>query len=160
MKPERKNILKSLAVFIACFISLACLPVSAISEEIYRFGRMWPVLEQPWYFSSPSDLAADRDDFIYIADTKNDQIQKFSSDGQFVAKWGSKGDEKGQFLLPCGIEIDSSGFVYVADSGNNRIQKFTGDGKFLIITDLGEPCEYALTITENHRGGTENHRVI
>jgi len=29
----------------------------------------------------------------------------------------------------------------------------------LIITDLGEPCEYALTITENHRGGTENHRV-
>jgi len=31
---------------------------------------------------------------------------------------------------------------------------------FLIITDLGEPYEYALTITENHRGGTENHRVI
>ncbi len=32
--------------------------------------------------------------------------------------------------------------------------------KFLIITDLGEPCECALTITENHRGGTENHRVF
>jgi len=29
-------------------------------------------------------------------------------------------------------------------------------GKNLIITDLGEPCEYALTITENRRGGTEN----
>jgi len=30
--------------------------------------------------------------------------------------------------------------------------------KFLIITDSGEPCEHALTITENRRGGTEKHR--
>ena len=30
-------------------------------------------------------------------------------------------------------------------------------GYLLIITDSGEPCEYALTITENRRGGTENY---
>jgi len=25
---------------------------------------------------------------------------------------------------------------------------------------LGDPCEYALAVTENRRGGTENRRVL
>ncbi len=37
------------------------------------------------------------------------------------------------------------------------------DAKSLKSADYNgfrDPCEYALTITENRRGGTENHRVF
>jgi len=53
------------------------------------------------------------------------RIQKFSSSGTFIAKWGSSGSEDGQFKGPIGIAVDPSGeFVYVAEQANHRVQKF------------------------------------
>ena len=61
----------------------------------------------------------------------NNRIQKFSTDGTFLASWGSYGSGNGQFISPHGIAVDSSGKVYVADTYNYRIQKFSPDGTFL-----------------------------
>ena len=63
--------------------------------------------------------------------TDNHRVQKFTSDGQFVTKWGSDGGGDGQFDTPAGIAVDSSGNVYVVDKYNHRIQKFTSDGQFI-----------------------------
>ena len=71
-----------------------------------------------------------------MADTDNNRIQKFSSNGTFITKWGESGSDQGQFVFPSGIATDTSGNVYVADTGNNRIQKFTSNGTF--ITEWGE----------------------
>ena len=61
----------------------------------------------------------------------NNRIQKFSSEGGFLAKWGSKGSDDGQFNYPFGVAVDGSGMnVYVADD-NDRIQKFSSEGVFL-----------------------------
>jgi len=68
---------------------------------------------------------------VYVADSANDCIQKFSPDGVLLSMRGSKGSENGQFLSPCGVAVDESGNVYVADSSNYRIQKFSPDGNFL-----------------------------
>jgi hypothetical protein len=76
-------------------------------------------------------MALDGSGNVYVAEALNHRIQKFTSDGQFVTKWGSSGGEDGQFSLPSGIALDSSGNVYVADTGNHRIQKFTSDGRFV-----------------------------
>jgi DNA-binding beta-propeller fold protein YncE len=61
---------------------------------------------------------------IYVADASNSRIQKFTSKGKFITKWGSLGDGEGQFRTPNGIAVDSKGNIYVADTYNNRIQKF------------------------------------
>jgi hypothetical protein len=37
---------------------------------------------------------------LYIADQFNFRIQKFTSDGTFITKWGSEGEGDGQFLHP------------------------------------------------------------
>ena len=66
-----------------------------------------------------------------LTDAYNHRIQKFTSDGTFLRKWGSEGSGDGQFNSPYGIAVDRFGYIYVADSGNHRIQKFTGDGMFL-----------------------------
>jgi len=106
-------------------------PSVSFSEEIYEYERMWPVLGQPWYFNAPLAIAIDSSSNVYVADTFNHHIQKFSSNGQFITKWGSEGKGDGQFNSLTGIAVDSSGYVYVADAENHRIQKFTSDGQFV-----------------------------
>jgi len=51
---------------------------------------------------------------------------------RFLAAWGEKGSNSGQFNRPVGIAVDSENFVYVADPENQRIQKFTADGEFIL----------------------------
>jgi streptogramin lyase len=100
------------------------------TSEYYEFERLWPMLQQPWYFNSPQALATDRGGFIYIADTSNRRIQKFTSGGYFITYWGSSGNGDGQFYAPVGIAVDSIGFVYVIDMIGDHVQKFRSDGEF------------------------------
>ncbi|MBF0592498.1 MAG: hypothetical protein HQL02_10470 [Nitrospirae bacterium] len=118
-------------VFVLALVALMWLVGSAIADENYVYKQMWPKLQQPWYFSQPRGVAVDGNGNVYVADTFNHRIQKFTSDGKFIATWGSQGSSNGQFDIPYGIAVDGSGNVYVTDIGNNRIQKFTADGKFM-----------------------------
>ncbi|MBF0459720.1 MAG: hypothetical protein HQK99_17675, partial [Nitrospirae bacterium] len=83
----------------------------------------------------PDGIAIDSNGYVYVFDSGNYRVQKFTSDGTFVTKWGSAGTGDGQFTSNLGnapgIAVDSSGFVYVVDSGNYRVQKFTSDGTFV-----------------------------
>jgi hypothetical protein len=52
---------------------------------------------------------------VFVADTFNNRIQKFTNTGTFITKWGSSGSDNGQFELPVDVAIDPSGNVFVAD---------------------------------------------
>src|SRR6476661_4980448 len=82
-------------------------------------------------FISPSGIAVDSSDNVYVSDLENNRIQKFTNNGTFITTWGSYGTGNGQFISPSGIAVDSSDNVYVVDAGNNRIQKFTNNGTFI-----------------------------
>ena len=72
------------------------------------------------------------------ADESNHNIQKFTSDGTFIKRWGSYGTGDGQFSGPngpTGITVDHEGSVYACDPHNGRIQKFTSDGRFVLKWD-------------------------
>ena len=47
-------------------IILVITPFQAMAGEEYRFERMWPTLQQPWYFYSPFDIALDADMSLFI----------------------------------------------------------------------------------------------
>src|SRR5215207_8792797 len=55
---------------------------------------------------------------VYVADTVNNRIQIFSSNGTFIAEWGRYGTGNGSLSSPRGIALDQAGNVYVADTGN------------------------------------------
>jgi DNA-binding beta-propeller fold protein YncE len=98
---------------------------SSIDGINYTFVTKWGTQGSgDGQFESPFGIAVDISGNVYVADTFNDRIQKFSSAGSFVTKWGSSGSEDGQFFHPSGIAVDSSGNVYVAEESNHRIQKF------------------------------------
>jgi len=85
-------------------------------------------------FTYPTGMTLDADGCIYIADTGNNRIQKYNSDGIFIASWGNEGYENGNFSAPVGVAVDSDGYVYVVDMGGSiqpngqrsgRVQKFS-----------------------------------
>ena len=83
-------------------------------------------------FHEPTDIAFDSKGNLFVSDGyKNSQVQKFTKDGEFIMRWGTKGAGEGQFVTPHGIAVDAKDNVYVADRGNNRIQVFDNNGKFL-----------------------------
>jgi sugar lactone lactonase YvrE len=82
-------------------------------------------------FEYPNGITLDAAGNVYVADTGNHRIQKFTSGGAFITKWGSPGFGAGQFNNPTGIAFDGAGNVYVVEQANNRIQKFTSAGGYL-----------------------------
>jgi len=82
-------------------------------------------------FSEPRGLATDAQGNLYVADTKNNRIQKLSPSGEVLAVWGQQGDQPGQFKDPDGIAVGPDGSVFVADTWNHRVQKFDPTGKFI-----------------------------
>ena len=87
---------------------------------------------------------------IYMADTANERVVKFSGDGTgmtTVAGTGAIGFRDGclqpgtpqavdaQLANPQSVVVNSSGTVYIADSANQRVRKVTPDG--LIATIAG-----------------------
>ena len=85
------------------------------------------------HFKYPFGIAVDPSTHeVYVSDTYNHRIQKFTGSGTYVTKWGSEGLGDGQFEYPQGIAVDPSTHeVYVSDTPNHRIQKFTGSGTYI-----------------------------
>lgn len=76
----------------------------------------------PGQLDHPNGIATDSN-YVYVADTSNHRIQKFTKSGVFVTEWGSYGSGPGEFMSPRAITIDS-GYIYVCDALNHRVQVF------------------------------------
>ena len=81
-------------------------------------------------FFHPESLSVDNEGNVYVTDSGNARIQKFTSDGQFLETWGVRGTDNGEFEYPSGIATYENN-VYVVDSELARIQVFDSTGKFL-----------------------------
>ncbi|PIY71819.1 hypothetical protein COY87_04100, partial [Candidatus Roizmanbacteria bacterium CG_4_10_14_0_8_um_filter_33_9] len=77
----------------------------------------------------PQGITIDSAGNIYVADTGNNRIQKFTSTGVFTAAWGIAGTGNLEFNNPTGITTDDT-YLYIVDTGNNRVQKITVGGVY------------------------------
>jgi len=82
-------------------------------------------------FDSPRGIAIDSAGNIFVADSNNGRIEKFSPSGVFIISIGTSGKGHGQFGEPNGLAIDSFGNIYVAEASNHRVQKLAPDGTFI-----------------------------
>ena len=93
-------------------------------------------------FNEPWGVAVGPDGSVYVSDTWNHRVQKFTEEGEPVTTWGQYGQPfaedpttQGSFWGPRGIAVDSQGRVFVADTGNKRIAVFDEDGNY--VTEFG-----------------------
>jgi hypothetical protein len=159
-------------VLVTVFASL--LLVGAISNQSFGATGHSYVLDWGGFgfsyegqFFKPQNLATDDEQNIYVTDSGNSRVQKFTSDGKFLLSWGTNGKEDGQFLFPTGIATFEN-FVYVVDSEQFTVQKFDRDGNFIL--KWGEfgykpgQFNFAKGITVDSNGivyvaDTVNHRI-
>jgi len=87
---------------------------------------------QPWAVAvSPNG------EYVYVADTWNHRIQKFTASGTPLTMWGTPlYDPTNNNPLgiwgPRGIAVDAQGRVFVADTGNKRILVYDADGNYIL----------------------------
>jgi DNA-binding beta-propeller fold protein YncE len=100
-------------------------------------------VEGDGHLFEPSDVAVDAHGFVYVIDPWTAVVQKFTADGEFVARYG--GPEY-QFFRPQGVAVDRVGNIYVTDTGGGRVLVFDYGGRLLakwgrIGTEPGEMKE-------------------
>ncbi len=93
-----------------------------------RFGARG---SEPGMLKSPRGMAVDDAGNIWVTDTDNDRLQKYSSEGTLLHVIGGSGSGEGQFDGPSGIALSPKGNLCVADTGNKRVQVFSAKGMFL-----------------------------
>ncbi len=99
-------------------------------------------------FHYPTDVAVSQTE-VFVADAYNHRIQKFTQEGDYLAKWGGlgygiSGKWLGWFRLAKAVTVDSHNNVYVADAFNYRVQKFTEEGELLGVWGKSQPGEEQL----------------
>ena len=68
---------------------------------------------------------------VYLLGTFNNAVLVYNSQGTYINRFGSAGEEPGQFRAPQAIEVDGKGRVFVSDI--KGVQVFSSDGRYLDV---------------------------
>jgi DNA-binding beta-propeller fold protein YncE len=83
------------------------------------FGRLGPGDGE---LSRPQSLAI-VGDVLYVTDSCNHRVAKFSLAGDWLGQLGGTGSNPGEYRFPYGLDVDDEGKLLVAEFGNNRVQR-------------------------------------
>ncbi|MBU1753915.1 SMP-30/gluconolactonase/LRE family protein, partial [bacterium] len=125
-----------LFLIILMLLSLGLIGMAGADDGGYEYKGSWagiaPELDKQ--LNKPQGVAVDcTNNCVYVADTENHRVRKFTTTGTRTMEWGCQGTQTGQFKSPEGIAVSADGcFVYVADTANHRIQKFSSSGVFVL----------------------------
>ena len=97
------------------------------------------------HLNYPTDVFVDSSGNIYVADFKNNRVQKWAPGAKYgVTVAGSpsgvSGSDSAHLDGPDGVRVDAKGNIYVSDEYNNRVQKWAPGAK------------YGLTVAGNKSG--------
>jgi len=82
-------------------------------------------------FGQLADLAANSKNMIYVLDSDEKTVYKYTEEGRFLRRLGRSGQGPGEFQRPCSICIDAEDSLYVLDRLNRRIEVFDSNDDYL-----------------------------
>lgn len=84
------------------------------------------------HFNQPTQVCVTPAGDLFVTDGYgNSRVVHLDARGRFIAEWGSRGVQPGQFHTPHMITRDAAGHLYVSDRENDRIQVFAESGAVL-----------------------------
>ena len=84
----------------------------------------------------PHGITVDKDNNIYVTDSGHGRVLVFDENGDFLFRFGEKGEKKGEMQGPLGIAVGDDGRIYVCDRILSKIMIFDARGK--IIKEIKE----------------------
>ncbi len=81
----------------------------------------------------PTNISLGPDGDIYVVETSNFRVQRFTAEGKTVRTYGSVGSTLGSFARPKGIAVDKTGRLLVGDAAFQNVQIFDNSGKLLMF---------------------------
>jgi len=87
----------------------------------------------------PTNLKVGPDGDVYVVETSNFRVSRFTAGGKFVRHYGEAGQSPGQFARPKGIALDRAGRIYVGDAAFQNVQIFDNAGR--VLTAFGQPSD-------------------
>jgi len=108
------------ALFLFLIVPLQVHNVDAETPQL-TFGSLG---SGPGQLHLPRGIAVDDSGHIYVADNRNNRVEKFDSSGRYASSFDIGG-------IPEGIAVDSSGNINVVDRNNMTIEKFSPTGTLL-----------------------------
>ncbi len=97
-------------------------------------------------FEKPRTVAAAQNEHIYVLDSGNREVQRFTPQGEYVSRYAFRMDRTSDELRPLhGLSVDARGTVYIVDSVAGKVRKIEADGTpgntFTLETLVGESSD-------------------
>jgi len=99
-------------------------------RPLFKFGKAGSGEGELFH---PTNLAIGPDGDVYVVETSNYRVQRFTAEGKPVRTYGVVGMALGNFARPKGIAIDKAGRMFVGDAAFQNIQMFDDKGKLLMF---------------------------
>jgi sugar lactone lactonase YvrE len=87
----------------------------------------------PGQLSAPKGMAITSGENVWVVDTGNNRLQKFSPEGKLLKNISGPGSEPGKLKEPTAITTPPDGSIWVADTGNNRIEEWNSALQFVKV---------------------------
>ncbi|AWT35390.1 serine/threonine protein kinase [Deinococcus arenae] len=68
---------------------------------------------------------------VHVLDAEAQHVVTYDLNGQFIRRFGGRGQGQGRFEKPRSIVAAPDGHVYVLDTGTNEVQRFSAQGEYL-----------------------------
>ena len=111
--------------------ALRIVGIQIVSSQHEFFGQFGSHGSGDGQMLSPSALAIDSDNRLYLADDALQRITVYDENDAYLDTWGTPGSADGEIDGPAGLAFDGDDILLVVDHKNHRVQKFTRNGRFL-----------------------------
>jgi DNA-binding beta-propeller fold protein YncE len=105
-------------------------------KPLFKFGKAG---SGPGELFHPTNVAIGPQGDVFVVETGNFRVQRFTPQGQPVRTYGSVGTGPGKFARPKGIAFDRAGRMYVGDAAFQNVQIFDREGR--VLMSFGSPGE-------------------
>jgi hypothetical protein len=101
-----------------------CLAQTPLEFSLIPYQQWSSKYEDQQPLRNPLGICLDPEGLVYVADTGNNRVVVFSTDGRWLREVGGLGSGANQFNRPSDVTIKLGLELLVADAGNDRIERF------------------------------------